>query len=252
MGKRFKKEVETAITLDPRHVDARIDLMMFHLEAPGIAGGDKKKAALQVEEIARIDPLQGHLARMQWAMARKDSAAAEAAMRQAVALGDASFDVQMRAANYHAGRRAHDQAERHARRAIAIDAARPGPYLLLAIVAAQRGRDSEIDGILAAAEAAVPGNLGAHYQAARALIAEKRDPARAERYLRRYLEVEPEGFAPTWAHARWRLGLALEQQGKTAVAAQEIEKALAQKPDLDDAKKDLKRLRQGKAVASQE
>jgi tetratricopeptide (TPR) repeat protein len=252
LGKRFKKETEAAIALDPRHVDARINLMMFHLQAPGIAGGDKKQAVVQLEEIARIDPLQGHLARMQWAMARKDSAAAEAALRQAVAIGDASFEVQMRAANFHAARRAHEPAEKHARRALSIDAARPGPYMLLAILAVQQGHDSEADATLAAAEAALPGNLGAHYQAARALIAARRDPARAERWLRRYLEVEPEGFAPQWAHARWRLGLALEQQGKTAAALAEIERAVAMNPDLDDAKKDLKRIRQGKTVAGKE
>src|SRR5262245_3960705 len=54
LGKKFRKEAETAIKLDPRQIDARFDMMMFYREAPGIIGGDNKKAKAQADEIFKL------------------------------------------------------------------------------------------------------------------------------------------------------------------------------------------------------
>lgn len=43
--------------------------------------------------------------------------------------------------------------------------------------------------------------------------------------------------------AHWRLGLVLEKEGKKGDRIAEIDQAVRLRPDLDDAKKDLKRLR---------
>jgi TolA-binding protein len=66
---------------------------------------------------------------------------------------------------------------------------------------------------------------------------------RAERYLRHYLSREPEYGAASHATAHWRLGLALEKQGKKDEATSEFAAAVKADPKLDDAKKDLKRLK---------
>jgi len=58
--------------------------------------------------------------------------------------------------------------------------------------------------------------------------------------LCKYLtQQEPEGNTPPLAVAHWRLGLALEKQGKK----QELQIAVQMKPDLKEAQKDLKRLK---------
>jgi len=75
------------------------------------------------------------------------------------------------------------------------------------------------------------------------LTAEK-DPARAERYFRKYLSQEPEGHAPSLSRAHWRLGQALEKQGRKPEGISEIEMAVRLEPDFEGAKKDLKRLKQ--------
>jgi hypothetical protein len=51
----------------------------------------------------------------------------------------------------------------------------------------------------------VPDALAPYYYAATTLLRTGRDPARAERYLRLYLEHEPEGNEPTLADARHKL-----------------------------------------------
>ena len=50
-------------------------------------------------------------------------------------------------------------------------------------------------------------------------------------------------MAATHAHARWRLGLVYENMGRKQEAVSELETALRLKPDLEEAQKDLKRLK---------
>ena len=54
---RAKASWETAEELEPEHVGARISLAMFYLQAPGIAGGDKKKAARYGESLVKSGEL---------------------------------------------------------------------------------------------------------------------------------------------------------------------------------------------------
>jgi hypothetical protein len=44
LGRRFLQEAETAASLDPNYVEARMGLIEFYLLAPGILGGGKDKA----------------------------------------------------------------------------------------------------------------------------------------------------------------------------------------------------------------
>jgi len=100
-----------------------------------------------------------------------------------------------------------------------------------------------LDAILAQAEKNVPDNLSPYYQAGRLLLNPGSDLPRAENYFRKYLTQEPEPGAPQHAHAYWRLGLALEKQGRKPEAINALETAVRLKPDLAEAKKDLKRLK---------
>src|SRR5215831_15520311 len=55
LARRFRKEIDAAIELDPRDAQALRDLLEFYLRVPGIAGGDVKKAAAMADRIAAID-----------------------------------------------------------------------------------------------------------------------------------------------------------------------------------------------------
>jgi TolA-binding protein len=114
---------------------------------------------------------------------------------------------------------------------------------VLAALYAFQDRWDELESVLQRSEAVEPTHLAPWYQAARQLVVNGKEPARAERYLRHYLSREPEVGAPTHAGAHWRLGLALEKQGKKAEAAAELAMAVKADPKNDDAKKDLKRLK---------
>lgn len=248
LAKRFKREAEATLALDPRHVDAFDGLISFYSQAPGIAGGDDKRAAALADSLVRIDPARGRLAQATLFFRDKKEDKGEQALRQALAAVPDDYRVRMTLVRFLATdtRKKWEEAETHAKAALAIAPGRIAAYAALAGLYAHLGRWDDLDKILAEAERAVPDNRSAHYQAARTLLGDDKEPARAERLFRVYLASEPEIGAPTLAHAHWRLGLVIEKQGRKPEALAEVQQALALKPDLgDDAKKDLKRLKKG-------
>lgn len=63
IARKVRAAFEQAVRLDPSNIAARRDLMEFYVEAPWIVGGDKRKALEQVDAIAQLDVVAGHLAR---------------------------------------------------------------------------------------------------------------------------------------------------------------------------------------------
>jgi tetratricopeptide (TPR) repeat protein len=137
----------------------------------------------------------------------------------------------------------YDVAEQQCRALVQLDPQRIGGYRGLVLIYVITGRVPELDAALAEAEKAIPDNLITYYRAGAYIVTEGKDYARAERYLRKYLTQEPEAGGPSPAVARWRLGQALEKQGKRAEAIAEMEQAVKLKPDFEEAKKDLRRLK---------
>jgi tetratricopeptide (TPR) repeat protein len=247
LAKRFKREAEAARVLDPRNGETYEGLIEFYSVAPGIAGGNDKRAAALAETLVAIDPVRGRLAQARLCFRDKQEARGEAALRQALAADPNSYRARMTLVRFLAddSRKKWAEAEEHAKAALAINPGRSAAYAALAGLYAHLERWEDLDRILAESERALPANLSAHYQAARTLLGDDREHARSERLLRKYLTHEPEIGAPTKAHAHWRLGLVIEQQGRKPEALAEVQMALRLKPDLDDAKKDLKRLKKG-------
>ncbi len=244
---RFKEETEKAAALDPKNLGARFALMEYYLQAPRLMGGSRQKAATMAEEIGRIDPARGYLAQARLAQEDKDASREEAASLKALAAAPHDYEILVSVAGFYNRdtRREYGKAEKHSREAAKVDPSQAGAYSSLAFALAAEERWAELDAALAEAEKNVPDDLNPYYQAGRALLCTGKDLARAERYFRRYLGPEPEGEAPTLAHAHWRLGLVLEKKGRKPEAVAEIEAALRMRPDLGEAKKDLKRLRSG-------
>ena len=246
LARRFRKEAEITLQLDPNNIDANEDLMEFHLDAPGIVGGDQQKADEIAERMTHISPVHGYLMKVEIALHDRRTAEIGPLLRQAINADPKNYSAQMRAANFYLeqGGAALAQAEAQAKQAIAIAPDRVSGYTALAVVYTQQARWNDLEALLKDAQTAVPDDLAPLYQSAKNIVTNNQiqQMTRAEGYLRSYLAQPPEGGEPSLAGAHWRLGLVLEKQGHKDQARQELQTAVTLDPKFEPAKKDLKRL----------
>jgi tetratricopeptide (TPR) repeat protein len=92
-AKQVKREFERAAALDPTHIEARMGLIQFHLQAPGIVGGDEDQVPVLIQQISALDKGAGLRADAGLKMSEKKDAAAQALYLQALTLDAADSDA---------------------------------------------------------------------------------------------------------------------------------------------------------------
>lgn len=80
---KARQNFEKAVQLDGTNSEALNDLFEYYLQAPGILGGGHDKAAAVSEQIAKMDPIEGHWARARLAEKKKEFGSAEQQLRRA-------------------------------------------------------------------------------------------------------------------------------------------------------------------------
>lgn len=247
LAKRYKREVEAALALNPKHTASMTGMMEYFNRAPGMVGGDKKKAAEFPAQIMAVNKVDGYVAKVRLLQQQSPVPVGEIeqAWVQAVQADPSRYEPHINLASIYAGGATPrwELAEKEALTARKIDADRTAPYSVLAAVYATGERWPELDAVLAEAEKKIPDNLSPYLRASGALLATGKDLARAERYARKYLSQEPEPNATTPAVAHWRLGLILEKEGRKPEAITELQTAARLDPKFEQAQKDLKRLK---------
>lgn len=245
LARDVKGELEAALAIEPKNIDALRALMEFLWSAPAIGGGDRKRARELADEIARADALQGLLAqaRMSELASGTELPKAEGLFRKAVQTAPKDYKARCLLAEFYLNANNWPAAAQEAKAAIALAPEQARGYTTLATALAHQGKGSELDECLEKAQKAVPDDWNPTFQAGKALMLDGNDLDRAERYLQTYLKQEPEGRTPTWGAAHWRLGLLSEKRGNKQKAVEELETAIRLQPSLAGAKKDLDRLK---------
>jgi tetratricopeptide (TPR) repeat protein len=243
----MNREVNAALSIDPRNVDTMLVQMMFAWKAPGIAGGDKRKARRIADEIVGIAPAWGYLAHARLLQDGVDDATTERVLREAIKADPSFYRARIAMAKFYcctAQNKHQDMAERVAREAVAIDETAEGAYNILARVYVAQRRWADLDSAIERSEKMAPDDAGPLFAAAQALVESGQDFHRAESYLMRYLSQPPEGRQPTHAEARCLLATLYEKEGRKAEAMRQLEAAIHLQPGLESARRNLKRLRQ--------
>lgn len=199
LARRFRKEIDIALELDPKDVQALRDLMEFHLLAPGIAGGDAARAGTIAQRIASIDITQGFLAQARIAEAGRNFRLMEVLLRKAADVRPTCYKALILLAQFYAAAdHANDtEAENLAKRAMELEPGRVDAYSVLAAIYAGRREWDALESVLFATSREVPDDSTPYFRAA-----ERISSWRRHRYLQVYLTQEPEGNEPTWAQAR--------------------------------------------------
>jgi len=241
----LRKAAETALKIDPGHVEARRVLIEFYLLAPGIIGGDKTRARTLAEELVKIEPAIGDIALARVAHEERQPARQEELLLKSCRASPPSYESLITLAEFYSygPQRKVDLVERYALEAVKLDPGRITAYRLAAQAYAREERWPELDEILERSGTNVPDDLSPFFSAGRVISQMGKDPARAERYFREYLTREPELGAPSHAQAYWRLGLTLEKLSRKDEAVEAVRTAVKLDSGLEGAKKDLKRLR---------
>ena len=214
LAKKVKKEFEDAVAANPSNIAARRDLEEFDIDAPWVVGGNKDEAKAQVEAIAAIDPVQGHLARALYeAQVAKKHDAAESEYQQALAAKPKTVEPYFDAANYFV------KQNKPAQLKAAIDGA-----------AAVNANDARL----------------AYYRGVYGVLSAV-DPSHSEQDLKSYLASTPDRSDwPSHAAAREWLGRLYEAQGKRAEAAEQYRASLQLDPGRKEVKTRLEHLEKSK------
>ena len=110
LASKARSQAERSVELDPAYVDARLALMQYYLNAPGIVGGSIAKAKEQALAIERIQPARGHLAFASIHLHEKEWPQAEESFRKAVAADGKNSGVRNGFGYFLLGRNRVDEA----------------------------------------------------------------------------------------------------------------------------------------------
>ena len=211
-GRKVKSELEEAVKLNPKYIAARRDLAQFYIEAPWIVGGSKDQARAQVDAIAALDPIEGHLARADSWMSQKRADAAEGEYRLVI------------------------QAKPN----------RPEPYFEVAEFYQRQGKAMELKAAVDEAAKLRPSDPRLSYFRGVERVLAGADSAEAEQYLKSYLATTPERSDwPSHGSAREWLGMLYEKEGKRMQAAEQYRAVLQVDPGRKSARDKLARLEKG-------
>jgi tetratricopeptide (TPR) repeat protein len=190
LAKSTLSEYQAAVRLAPGDVASHVDLAMYYIMAPGIAGGSLDKAHIEESALDKLDPVQALQVRAAEATQGKDAKAAEALYKQAVAADKTT-----------------------------------GSLVALGLFYTDAKRYPEAMQVFRDATTQDAQSWLAWYQIGRVAGFARTDYAEGQAALQRYLAADLPDNVPTLAWAHFRLGNLYETQGQATQARAEYRAA---------------------------
>jgi tetratricopeptide (TPR) repeat protein len=209
-ARKTHKEFEVAVHLNPSNFQAQRDLIRFEMYAPSIVGGGDDRALKHIEDLEKIDALQGQLARGEFFATKKKLGEADAVFAKVLESNTDRIGVYFEAADYYRDRQ----------------------------------NTAKMSEAIAAAERIDADDRRLKFYRGLLFVVEKKNPAEAESLLKSYMATVPDNSdLPAHSQALEWLGKLHESQGKFSEAAENYRAALALDPhnkSLEEAWKRMK------------
>ena len=208
-AKAVRKAFERAAELDPKQIEARMGLIQFHLQAPGLAGGDVDLVPALVQQITAIDIGAGFRAQAIVKQIGDDPAGAQMLYRKALAHIPADVD------------------------ALSV---------MVGLLSTEK-KVPEAEILVLAALVKEPSNLKIQYQKAKCAAMGGTDLAGGLTIVDTILAAKPaiEGLSIAGAH--WRRGQILARLGRKAEAIQALERSQELDASIKEVKAELALMR---------
>lgn len=200
-------EFELAVQLNPKNLEARLDLSEFYIEAPGFMGGGDDKAREQAHALSTLSPGRDHWVYARIAEKKKNASLAEREYLQYIDTSNNDSEA----------------------------------WLNYVLFLRRQSRLDDMEQAVAKLDRARIARTDSLFEAANALRRVNRNYPLAIQIVRHYLAAGPVEAAPAFK-ARYLLGELLEKQNDLAGAKNEYRASLSLAPSFVLAQRALDRL----------
>ena len=206
-ARKTHKEFEVAAQLNPGNFEAQRDLIRYEMNAPGMVGGGDDKALKHIDELEKIDSLQGQLARGEFLVTKRE-----------ITKADTLFA-----------------------KILESDSDRIGIYFEAGDYFRDRANPEKMGQAIAAAERIDANDRRLKYYRGVVLVMKEKKAGEAELLLKSYLATVPDNSdLPPHASAREWLGKLYEMQGRYSEAAEQFRLSLSLDPHNKSVEEALK------------
>jgi len=210
-ARKTHKEFEVAVHLNPSNFQAQRDLIRFEMYAPSIVGGGDDRALKHIDDLEKIDVLQGELARGEFFATKKKLGEADAVFAKILQSNTDRIGVYFEAADYYRDRQ----------------------------------NSAKMSEAIAAAERIDSDDRRLKFYRGLLFVVEKENPGEAESLLKSYIATVPDNSdLPAHSQALEWLGKLHESQGKFSEAAENYRAALALDPHNKSLEESWKRMKE--------
>ncbi|HEV7968808.1 MAG TPA: tetratricopeptide repeat protein [Candidatus Acidoferrales bacterium] len=208
-ARKTHREFEIAVELDPQNFEAQRDLIRYEINAPSVVGGGDEKALKHIDELEKINPIQGQLARGEFLATKKRMPEADGVFETILESHADRVGVYFEVSDYYRDR---------------VNAEKMGEAVeKAALIDPDDRRLKFYNGVL--------------------LVMKGKNPSEAETLLKSYLSTVPDNSdLPPHAAAREWLGKLYESLGRFSEAAEEYRLSLILDPHDKGVAEDLKRV----------
>ena len=210
-ARKGKAEYERTLALDPGNVEARFELCMYYLVAPGMVGGSEDKARANAAILESQSELYGAYAWASYWEREKNVPRAESLLVKAVTIDTSSTNTALYGLGYFYER--HENPEKAA-------------------------------GVFKQILLNKPDDLVALFNLGRVYVDTKTNLEEAEAAFKTYIEAGAPPHGPDEATAHWQLGLVYDLQGEADSALVELRRAVELAPNVKQFKDALKQAEQ--------